>query len=84
MNELVRLTVVGNEPEAAMVCGLLGASGIQSMARITDIAFGQGGEMPLSGGGPREILVRRGDLGPARELLAVQVTRGDLEAADPT
>ena len=66
-SELVRLTVVANEPEAEMVRSLLTTAGIESMQRPTDFAAGA-----LDGwaaGGSREILVRAGDLDAARELL---------------
>lgn len=66
----VRLTIVGNEAEAELVCGLLREQDIRCAYRITDLAFGQGGELPLSGGGPREVLVQSADLERARELLA--------------
>jgi hypothetical protein len=72
----VRLTVVANEPEAELVCGLLRQSGIRCMHRITDLAFGSGGELPASGAGPREVLVRPDDLATATELLAT-ATSGD-------
>lgn len=70
MDAPVRVTIVGNEPEAEVACGLLRADGIQCMHRITDFAFGSGGELPSSGSGPRELLVRPDDLERARELLA--------------
>lgn len=80
MDEPVRLTITANEPEAELVCGLLRAAGIACMHRITDLGFGSGGEMPSSGSGPREILVRPADLQAAREAVA---TSGDLGAGDP-
>lgn len=66
----VRLTVVSNESEAELACGLLRSVGIDCMHRITDMAFGAGGEMPSSGGGAREVLVRPADLDQARATLA--------------
>ena len=69
-DEPVRLTIVSNEPEAELACGLLREHGIMCMHRITDLAFGSGGEMPASGGGPRELLVRPEDLQAARDALA--------------
>lgn len=69
MADPVRLTIVANELEAELVCGVLRAEGLQCAARITDLAFGQGGEFPLAGGGPREVLVMPGDLDRARALL---------------
>ena len=70
MTELVSITIVGNEQEAELVRGLLSAEGIDSMQRITNYSFGSGGELPASGGGPREVLVRSEDATAARELLA--------------
>lgn len=68
MNDLVRLTVVANELEAEMIRSLLSTAGIESMQRYTDFGAGAFDGMP-SGGGPREILVRQGDLEAARELV---------------
>ena len=79
MNAPVRLTIVGNEVEAELVCGLLRAEGLRCTSRITDIAFGQGGELALSGGGPREVLVRPEDHRRATELLAT-LTPSEPEA----
>jgi hypothetical protein len=65
--ELVRLTVVPNEPAAELVRSLLQTEGIESLVRPTDFAAGA-----LDGwaaGGAREILVRQADLETARELL---------------
>jgi hypothetical protein len=67
---LVRLTIVGSEPEAEMLRGLLATEGIDSIQRPTDFAAGA-----LDGwaaGGAREILVRAMDLDTARELIARQ------------
>jgi len=66
--ELVRLTIVGSEPEAELLRGLLATEGIDSLQRPTDFAAGA-----LDGwaaGGAREILVRAADLEAARELIA--------------
>jgi Putative prokaryotic signal transducing protein len=68
--ELVRLTIVGSEPEAELIRGLLATEGIDSLQRPTDVAAGA-----LDGwaaGGAREILVRAEDLETARELIARQ------------
>ena len=65
--ELVRLTIVGSEPEAEVIRGLLATDGIESMQRPTDFAAGA-----LDGwatGGAREILVRAADLEAAQQLL---------------
>lgn len=69
MDDPVRLTIVSNEPEAELACGLLRSHDIPCMHRITDMAFGSGGEMPSSGAGAREVLVRPEDLATARALL---------------
>ena len=67
----MKLTVVGNEMEAEMLCGLLRAHGITCNHRKTDSAAGIGAE---SGGfamaGPTEVLVSESDLDAARKLLA--------------
>lgn len=70
MGDPVRLAIVSNEQEAELLCGLLRQSEIDCMQRITNFAFGSGGELPQSGAGPREVLVRPDDLVTARELLA--------------
>jgi hypothetical protein len=68
MAEPVRATVVSDETEAEVVCGLLRANGIKCAYRPTsedDSAFeGFGGE-----GGHREILVDPADLEVAKTLL---------------
>lgn len=69
MDGPVRLSIVANEQEAELVCGLLRQEQITCMYRITDLAFGSGGELPQSGAGPREVLVRPEDLSRARDLL---------------
>ena len=68
-DDLVQLTVVGNELEAEMVRSLLATAGIESMQRYTDFAAGSLDGMP-SGAGPRAILVHANDLEAARELIA--------------
>lgn len=78
--EPVTVAIVRNEAEAELACGMLRSEGIDCDHRITDFAFGSGGEMPASGGGPRAVIVRAGDAGPARELLAAgPVDDADLE-----
>lgn len=64
----VRLTVVGNEPEAEMLCGLLRANGIACTYRTTDLAAGMA-DASAAIGGPREILVAEEQLEQARKLL---------------
>ena len=66
----VTLTVVANEMEAEMLCGLLRTSGIECSYRRTDAAAGlgtYGGGFSM--GGPTEVLVREGDLDAARKLM---------------
>ncbi len=63
----VRLTVVGDEMEAAAICGLLRTEGIPCTDRRTDMAAGAG--EATGSGGPREILVAPSDLERARELI---------------
>lgn len=69
-NELVRLTVVANEPEAQMIHGFLATEGIQSMFRMLDYAAGAWDGWAVAG--PREIMVYSGDLEAARELIGTQ------------
>jgi len=67
--EVRRLTIASNELEAELVCGMLRNEGIICTHRITNFAFGSGGELPQSGAGPREVLVHEPNLARARELL---------------
>jgi hypothetical protein len=67
MTSGVRLTVVGDELEAAALCGLLRTEGIACTDRQTDM--GAGAWEATGSGGPREILVAPGDLERARELI---------------
>ena len=62
------LTVVANEPEAEMVCGLLRANGIACMYRSTNLAAGMA-DASTAMGGPREVLVEETQLEDARKLL---------------
>ena len=68
--ELVRLTIVPNEPEAELIRGLLATEGIESMQRKTD--FAAGASAGLAPSGPREIMVYAGDLETALKLIADQ------------
>ena len=71
MAELAVLQVVGSEPEAEVVIGLLRGEGIQAIARTSNYAVGIS-DAASSGAGPREILVREEDLTRAREVLEEQ------------
>jgi len=65
--EEVVLTVVADEPEAEILCGLLQANGIECAYRDTEAI-----DSPLedfTAAGAREILVRPADLEAARSLL---------------
>jgi hypothetical protein len=68
--DAVKLTVVGDEMEAEMPCGLPRTHGIACSYRKTNVAGAIGAE---TGGfaiaGPTEVLVHQGDLEAARKLL---------------
>ena len=64
----VTLTVVPNEPEAEMVCGMLRANGIACAYRTTNLAAGMA-DASAAIGGPREIVVDSEQLEEARKLL---------------
>ena len=66
-DEFVVAGVARTELEAAMACGLLRTAGIWCASRVTNL--GAGASDGLSVVGPHEILVRREDLEPARQLL---------------
>ena len=66
--DAVQLTVVGNEIEAEMLCGLLRSDGIECNHRKADSASmlsAEGGAIAR----PTEILVHARDLDAARRLL---------------
>jgi putative signal transducing protein len=63
---MVAVTVVQNEAEAEVVCGLLRANGIACEYRQT--SFGAG-TMDGMRGGPQEIFVAEADAGQARSLI---------------
>ncbi len=65
-DEFVVAGVVRTEPDAAVACGLLRTAGIRCGSRETN--YGAGARWVV-GGGPHEVLVRRVDLEPARQLL---------------
>ena len=64
----VELTVVGNELEAEMLCGLLRNHGIACRYRKTDVA-GAIGAAAMATAGPTEVLVYQRDLEAAHKLL---------------
>jgi hypothetical protein len=66
---MVPLTVVPNEAEAEVVCGLLRANGIACEYRQT--SFGAG-TMDGLRGGPQEIFVAEADAEDARSLVDTQ------------
>ena len=66
-DQTVVLTVVASEPEAELVCGLLGAAGIECAYRDTEAIDSQIEEFIAAG--RREILVHAADLEEARALL---------------
>jgi hypothetical protein len=68
MSELVRLTIVHNQPEAEIVCSLLRPEGIQCFHRPTDFAAGAF-DGAVSSAGAREIVVAETDADRARALL---------------
>lgn len=63
----VVLTVVPTETEAELLCGLLGANGIECAYRDTDAIDSTIEDFIAAG--PREVLVHEADLEAARELL---------------
>jgi hypothetical protein len=65
----VRLTIVGNELEADVVCSFLRTQGILCNHRVTNMGAGGWDGVP-NAGGPREVLVEPADLDRAREALA--------------
>jgi hypothetical protein len=64
----VVVTVVSDESEADVVCGLLRSAGIECAYRETQAIDSLIEDFTPAG--PREILVRASDLDAARELLA--------------
>lgn len=64
----VTLTVVANEPEAEILCGLLRANGIRCMQQRTNLAAGMA-DASSAAGGPREVFVEEEQLDEARKLL---------------
>jgi hypothetical protein len=66
----VRLTVVGSEMEAEVICGMLRVNGVQCSYRKTDLAAAR--TQGWAPGGPVEILVFDEDFENARELLGAE------------
>jgi hypothetical protein len=66
-DESVVVTVVSDESEADIVCGLLRSAGIDCAHRDTEAIDSVLEDFTAAG--PREILVRASDLDAARELL---------------
>jgi hypothetical protein len=79
VNEPVRLTVVPNEGEAEIVCGLLRAEGIVCAHRYTDVSSG-GADASKAFGGWREVLVLEADLERASELIESEGDTGSGES----
>jgi len=65
---MVALTVVPNQSEAEVVCGMLRANGIACGYEQTN--FGAGAADGFPRGGPVEIFVAEGDARKARKLLS--------------
>jgi hypothetical protein len=74
VTELVTLTVVRNQAEAELLCGLLRTEDIECDHRPTN--FGVGTMDGLSGGA-REVLVAADDLERAQEILAASTRRAE-------
>jgi hypothetical protein len=71
MADLAVLEVVGSEPEAEVILGLLRTEGIPAIAQKTNFAVGMA-DASAAAGGPREILVHAENLARAREILEQQ------------
>jgi hypothetical protein len=67
-NDEVVVTVAASESEADVVCGLLRSAGIECAYRETEAIDSLLEDFTPAG--PREILVRAGDVDAAREVLA--------------
>jgi Putative prokaryotic signal transducing protein len=78
VSEPVRLTVVPNEGEAEIVCGLLRAEGIVCAHRYTNVSSGSA-DASTTFGGWREVVVLEADLERARELIESQGDPGSAE-----
>jgi len=62
------LTVVANEPEAEMLCGMLRANGIACAYRTTNLSAGMA-DASTAMGGPRAVIVEEEQFEEARKLL---------------
>ena len=78
-NDTVVLTVVANEQEAELVCGLLRSAGFECGYRDTEALDSQMEDFTAAG--QREVLVHSADLDDARALLAD--AEGSAPPADP-
>ena len=76
-DEVVKLTEVGSELEASMICGLLESNGIRTTYDKGSISTGTAVSSVLdsTNTGRQEILVQHHDLERARELLAATVEK---------
>ena len=74
MANLVPLTVVRNEPEAELLCGLLRSEGIECEHRPTNFGIGT---MDGLSGGAREVVVAEEGLEQAQEILAASMRRAE-------
>jgi hypothetical protein len=79
VSEPVRLTVVPDEGEAEMICGLLRTEGIACYHRVTDVSS-WANRGPAQFWGWREVLVGAEDYLQASELLVG--ANLDLESAE--
>jgi Putative prokaryotic signal transducing protein len=66
---VIRLTVVPNEIDAEVICGVLRNNAIACFHRTTDAAAAGMGSEGVGMGGPTEVLVNEADLDAARKLL---------------
>jgi Putative prokaryotic signal transducing protein len=67
---VARLTVVPNELEAEVICGVLRNNGVVCFYRTTDAAAGGLGSEGVGMGGPTEVVVDETDLDAARKPLS--------------
>jgi hypothetical protein len=73
VDDLVVLEAVPTETEAELIRSILRDEGIQSFQRQTSLSAGMTDGLPV--GGPREVVVRAGDVEAARTVLAQQRRR---------